>query len=152
MATAKTDTPGSTDNTGRTGRTVVAGYVATDLGRLVLDAAIHEARLRDARLVLVNSATGGAYADRGLVPAADLDAAADQARGAGVDAEVHQATNALAVAETLLEEVTRRDADLLVIGLRSRSRTGKFLLGSTAQTVLLRAPCNVLAVKLHDHA
>lgn len=131
-------------------RTVVAGYVSTDLGRLVLDAAVGEALLRDARLVLVNSATGGAYADRGLASAADLDAAAEKARAAGVDVEVHQATDALDVAETLLEEVTRRDADLLVVGLRSRSRTGKFLLGSTAQTVLLRAPCNVLAVKLHD--
>lgn len=138
--------------TDATGRTIVAGYLATDLGRLVLDTAIHEAQLRGARLVLVNSATGGAYADRGLAPAADLDAAANQARGAGVDVEVHQISDALAAAETLLGEVTRRDADLLVIGLRSRSRTGKFLLGSTAQTMLLRAPCNVLAVKLHDHA
>jgi len=147
--TASTDTPDATDETGRT---VVAGYVATDLGRLVLDAAIDEARLRDARLVVVNSATGGAYADRGLAPADELDAAADRARGVGVDVEVHQATAALAAAETLLDEVTRRDADLLVIGLRSRSRTGKFLLGSTAQTLLLRAPCHVLAVKLHDRA
>lgn len=147
MTATRTTPPG---DPGGVPKTVVVGYVSTDLGRLVLDAAVDEALLRDARLVLVNSATGGAYADGGLASAADLDAAAEKARGAGVDVEVHQATDALAVAETLLEEVTRRDADLLVVGLRSRSRTGKFLLGSTAQTVLLRAPCNVLAVKLHD--
>ncbi|MGB3762911.1 MAG: universal stress protein [Ornithinimicrobium sp.] len=131
--------------------TIVAGYAATELGRLVLEAAVHEAQVRGARLILVNSATGGAYADRGLASSADLDAAEAHARSAGIAVEVRQVNDALAVAETLLAEVVRTGADLLIIGVRSRSRTGKFLLGSTAQTVLLRAPCNVLAVKLHDH-
>ncbi len=39
------------------------------------------------------------------------------------------------------------DAGLLVIGLRKRTPTGKFLLGSNAQEILLDAPCPVLAVK-----
>lgn len=46
--------------------------------------------------------------------------------------------------EALLERAA--DADLLVIGLRRRSRVGKFILGSTAQDVLLKANCPVLTV------
>jgi len=37
-------------------------------------------------------------------------------------------------------------AGLIVIGMRSRSRVGKALLGSNAQDILLRAPCPVLSI------
>ena len=127
--------------------TVVVGYTPTPLGRQVLDAAIDEAARRDVELVLVNSATGASYADKGLAPQDELDEAVAEAQTRGVRARVQQVTDALAPAQTLLDEAARAKADLIVIGLRSRSRTGKFLMGSTAQTVLLGAPCNVLAVR-----
>jgi nucleotide-binding universal stress UspA family protein len=127
--------------------TVVVGYTPTPLGRHVLEAAVEEASRRRVDLVLVNSATGASYADRGLAPGAELDRAVADAKAQGVSARVHQAADALAPAQTLLDEAARVSADLIVIGVRSRSRTGKFLLGSTAQTVLLNAPCNVLAVR-----
>lgn len=127
--------------------TVLVGYTPTPLGHRVLQAAIDEAARRDVPLVVVNSATGASYADKGLAPADELDQAVAQAQARGVQARVHQVTDALAPAQTLIEEASRAHADLIVIGLRSRSRTGKFLMGSTAQTVLLSAPCNVLAVR-----
>jgi nucleotide-binding universal stress UspA family protein len=127
--------------------TVVVGYTPTPLGRHVLAAAIDEAARRDVELVLVNSATGGSYADKGLAPRDELDQAVADAQARGVSVRVQQVTDALAPAQTLLDEAARANAELIVIGLRSRSRTGKFLMGSTAQTVLLGAPCNVLAVR-----
>lgn len=126
--------------------TIVAGYVPNELGRTVLDAAVEEAVRRGGDLLLVNSATG-AYADKGMATEADLEEAASRARARGVLVATRQVPDALAVAETLLDEAERVDAQLVVIGVRSRSRAGKFLLGSTAQTVLLRAHCDVLAVK-----
>jgi nucleotide-binding universal stress UspA family protein len=127
--------------------TVIAGYVPTDLGQAVLEVAIEEASRRESHLLIVNSATGAAYADRGLASEEELQRATDSARDRDVRVEVKQFSDALAAEETLLDEANRSGAELIVIGLRARSRTGKFLLGSTAQTVLLRAPCNVLAVK-----
>ncbi|KRF03279.1 hypothetical protein ASG88_22315 [Nocardioides sp. Soil777] len=127
--------------------TVVVGYTPTPLGRSVLEAAIEEAVRRNVDLVLVNSATGASYADKGLAPQDELAQAVTDAEARGVSVRVHQDTDALAPAQTLLDEASTANAELVVIGLRSRSRTGKFLMGSTAQTVLLNAPCNVLAVR-----
>ena len=50
-------------------------------------------------------------------------------------------------ADEILRIAADRGADLIVIGLRRRSPVGKLFLGSTAQQMLLDAPCAVLAVK-----
>lgn len=50
--------------------------------------------------------------------------------------------------EKLVEVAESREADYLVIGLRNRSRVGKFLLGSTAQQILLASTRPVVAVPL----
>ncbi|WP_028658523.1 universal stress protein [Nocardioides insulae] len=131
--------------------TIVVGYMPGRAGEQVLTAAVAEARIQRAPLVIVNSSTGAAYADSGLVPEAQLLATRDHLRRQELDVEVVQIPDAVAVAQSLLLEARRVSADLLVIGLRHRSRTGKFLLGSTAQTLLLQAPCNVLGVRLLDH-
>lgn len=48
--------------------------------------------------------------------------------------------------DELLDAARAADASLLVIGIRSRSRVGKLLLGSTAQDLLLAAGRPVLCV------
>jgi nucleotide-binding universal stress UspA family protein len=53
-------------------------------------------------------------------------------------------------AEELVRTAEQEHADLIVIGLRRRSRVGKLVLGSTAQDVLLSAQCPVVAVKSED--
>jgi nucleotide-binding universal stress UspA family protein len=50
-------------------------------------------------------------------------------------------------AEDLLKVAEEVSAELIIIGLRRRSPVGKLILGSTAQRILLDAPCPVLAVK-----
>jgi nucleotide-binding universal stress UspA family protein len=53
----------------------------------------------------------------------------------------------LSPADDLTRVVSEEGADMIVIGLRRRSRTGKLLVGSNAQDILLNANCPVLAVK-----
>ena len=49
--------------------------------------------------------------------------------------------------DTVVQVAQRRDARLVVLGLRARTPVGKLVFGSTAQRILLDATCPVLAVK-----
>lgn len=49
--------------------------------------------------------------------------------------------------EVIVDAIEREKAGLLVIGLRRRTPVGKLILGSSAQRLLLDAPCPVMAVK-----
>lgn len=50
------------------------------------------------------------------------------------------------VGESLLDHAASTRADFLALGLRNRSRVGKFLMGSDVQQVLLSTPCPVLGI------
>jgi nucleotide-binding universal stress UspA family protein len=49
--------------------------------------------------------------------------------------------------EDIVAFAQENSADLIVIGIKKRSRVGKLMFGSTAQYVILSSECPVLAVK-----
>ncbi len=49
--------------------------------------------------------------------------------------------------EDLVEFAKNNDIDEIIIGVRKKSKVGKLVFGSTAQYVILKAPCPVVAVK-----
>jgi nucleotide-binding universal stress UspA family protein len=49
-------------------------------------------------------------------------------------------------ASMLIERAAEVEAGYLMIGIRNRSRVGKLLMGSTAQEILLNAPCPVVGI------
>ena len=128
---------------------IVVGYVPKPEGRAALRRAVEEARLRDARLVVVNSHRGGREfdSDDAMETEAQLQEVRDQLEGAGVEHEIRQMVRGMDPAEDLIALAAEVEADFIVIGLRRRTPVGKLILGSNAQRVLLDAPCPVLAVK-----
>ncbi len=132
--------------------TVVVGYVPKPEGRAALRRAAEEARLRGARLVVINSARGRRDFDEedNVRSEHELDAIRTQLRDAGLEAEVRQLVRGMDVAEDLISVAEETAADCIVIGLRRRSPVGKLILGSNAQRILLDAPCPVLAVKADE--
>jgi nucleotide-binding universal stress UspA family protein len=128
---------------------VVVGYVSSDEGRAALHRAAQECKLRNTRLVVINSNRGGKDLD--AVEAARYESELDDVRkeldAAGVSNEVRQLVRGLEPAEDIIAVAQEVSADFIVIGLRRRSPVGKLILGSNAQRILLEAPCPVLAVK-----
>ena len=49
--------------------------------------------------------------------------------------------------ENIVQFAEENDADLIIVGVRRRSKVGKLMFGSTAQFVILKASCPVMTVK-----
>lgn len=132
--------------------TIVVGYVPKPEGRAALRRAAEEARLRGARLVVINSNKGGREyeGDDAIAYAEELDAVRRELDEAGVEHEVRQLVRGQEPAEDLISVAEELSADYIVIGLRRRTPVGKLVLGSNAQRILLDARCPVLAVKATD--
>lgn len=129
--------------------TIVVGYVPKPEGKAALRRASEEAKLRDAKLVVVNSHRGGREFDREDAVETEDQLAEVEAELAdvGVEHEIRQLVRGVDPAEDLVNVAEEVSAEFIVIGLRRRSPVGKLILGSNAQRVLLDAPCPVLAVK-----
>lgn len=134
---------------GRSMGTIVVGYVPKPEGKAALQRAAEEAKLRDARLVVVNSHRGGREFDSGdaIESEAQLQEVKNELDAHGIPHDVRQLVRGMDPAEDLVNVANEVGADLIIIGLRRRSPVGKLILGSNAQRVLLDAPCPVLAVK-----
>jgi nucleotide-binding universal stress UspA family protein len=128
---------------------IVVGYVPTDEGRAALRRASSECKLRNTRLVVINSNRGGKDLDADDVARyeQELDKVRAELDAAGITHEVRQLVRGLEPAEDIIAVAEEVKADFIVIGLRRRSPVGKLILGSNAQRILLESPCPVLAVK-----
>ena len=128
---------------------IVVGFIRSPEGEAALSRAIEEAKLREAQLIVVHSMYGGRREDEAEVLAyrQELDVVDARLKSEGIDHTMHEYVRGLSPSEDLTRAAKEEDADLIVIGLRRRTATGKFLLGSNAQEILLDADCAVLAIK-----
>ena len=137
--------------------TVVVGVHGTSRSRTTIQAAAHEARCRDARLIAVMAYSGehalGVPAAR---PVATLRTASDDRLTAesalhdavvdalGDEADRVELRTALGLAGRNLVDTARKvNAQLIVLAGRGST---SMLLGTVSQYVLRRAPCPVLVV------
>ncbi|MTD44721.1 universal stress protein [Conexibacter sp. W3-3-2] len=77
---------------------------------------------------------------------ATLDAAADEARAAGVP-EVRVHARQGDPADAILDVAEELDSDLIVVGNKGMTGAKRFLLGSVPNKVSHHAPCSVLIVR-----
>lgn len=131
---------------------IAVGFLKTPEGEAALDAAVAEARRRDAELVIVHSSKGGERdeAEELQSYAQELDEIQGRLNDEGLTVDVHRFVRGNTPAEDMLELERDEDVDLIVIGIRRRSPVGKLVLGSNSQDIILQADCPVLCVKAGD--
>jgi nucleotide-binding universal stress UspA family protein len=66
---------------------------------------------------------------------------------AGIDCDTHVSVSYRTPGEDLVHIAQENRIDCIFTGLKKRSKLGKSILGSTAQYVILEAPCPVISVK-----
>jgi nucleotide-binding universal stress UspA family protein len=65
----------------------------------------------------------------------------------GIPCETQASVSYQSPGEDLVRFAKENDIDEIIIGVRRRSKVGKLVFGSTAQYVILEAPCPVVTVK-----
>lgn len=133
---------------------IVVGALRSPEGEAALTAAADEAALRRGQVLLVgyvptslDQQASRRYEQDRRAAEASVEELAERLRARGIEPSIHLPVGADSPAEAILQVARDEDADLVVIGVRRRSRVGKLVLGSNAQDILLGARAAVLAVK-----
>jgi nucleotide-binding universal stress UspA family protein len=77
----------------------------------------------------------------------NLDQVKREFANMGLACSTHVVVGRLSAGEDIVQFAEQNSIDLIVIGVRRRSKVGKLLFGSNAQLIILTAPCPVLTVK-----
>jgi len=124
-------------------------YDGSNVAGEALRVAGRQARAFSSTVFVATSLVGGAQTPQEEIDKAeqDIEYAAGVLRDEGIEAEAHLLVRGLEPGEDLLQFCREKEMDLVVLGVRKRSRVGKLLFGSTARFLILEAPCPVLSVK-----
>jgi nucleotide-binding universal stress UspA family protein len=134
-------------------RRILVGYDGSDPSNRALDRACGLAKLFGCRLTVLTAAADRLFDDNGvLIPALD-DEPGRKTVAQGVLRACRQgvpnveARTSLESADDALTLAAQEGFDLVVVGHRGLSPLREFFLGSTAKSVVDRAPCSVLVVR-----
>ena len=127
----------------------LVGYTGSEESKAALALARDYAKIFNAMVVVTTSMEGGAGEkpeDIGKVEA-DLKFATAFLEEAGIEFETQQLARGYSPGEDLVKFAEDNKIDQLFVGIEKKSKTRKMLLGSTAQYVILKAPCPVITTK-----
>lgn len=136
---------------------ILVGHSSDAEGKAALEHAVREAQVHDATVHVLrvirepgttNTQQMQEWRQLRDETEQELSALAERLEADGLGVQTHAIpSEGQEASEILLKAAERIDADLIVIGIRRRSRVGKLVLGSNAQDVLLGTPRPVLTVK-----
>ena len=128
---------------------ILVGYDKSRVSEDALKLAHEHARAFEADVHLLTSLQQGPDLQK-----EDIDAAEnrlDKLKLAGdfgnIHCETHASVTYLTPGEDLVQFAKDNAIDYIFIGVKKRSKVGKLVFGSTAQYVILEAPCPVVTIK-----
>ena len=128
---------------------IMVCYTGSRSSRAALNVVMERAKKMDAKIYLVASLEKGTEEEQKTIGELEgaLRSAEEELKKEGLPCETHLLVRGMTPEDDLLTYAEEEGVDELVLGIRKRSKMGKLLFGSTAQYLILNAPCPVLTVK-----
>ncbi len=128
---------------------ILVGYSGSGISNKALSLAREHARIFNARVFILTSMEGGS--GEKLKEIERIEKSLDEARQfmeeQKVACETHQLARGMSPGEDVVKFAKDNDINLIYVGIKKKSKAQKIILGSTAQYIILKAPCPVMAVK-----
>ena len=129
---------------------ILVAYDGSRAAEKGLTLAVEQARSINAKVHMVTS-TERTKTEKDLpeVEEAECGLLEAQARveKENISCSTHLLIRGMTPGEDIIEYARENNVDLIVVGVKKQSKVGKLVMGSTAQFVILKAPCPVLTVK-----
>ena len=129
---------------------LIVGYKhGTNQAENLLELASKRAQLFNATVLIVTVMSEGMEKDQDLIIQAEtaLEKAKIHFDNKEIPCETHLLIRGIDSGDDLVNFAKETQADEIIIGVKNRTKVGKLLLGSTAQAVVLNAPCPVVTMK-----
>jgi nucleotide-binding universal stress UspA family protein len=128
---------------------LVFAFDGSDSAKRALGVTQKLAKEINAKVYIVTSLIGGHTSNSGAIDEAEtrLDFAEKTLAAEGIICEKHLLVRGLEPGEDIVNFAKEVHADFIVVGIVKTSRVEKAIMGSTAQNVILEAPCPVITVK-----
>jgi nucleotide-binding universal stress UspA family protein len=128
---------------------ILVGFDGSRVSGAALELAAEHAQAFDAQILLVQSMVGGPEVLRSDFENAERELVSrkNQYREKNIACKSLLSVRGLSPGEDLVRLAKEHKVNEIIVGVRRRSKVGKLVFGSTAQYVILNAPCPVVTVK-----
>ena len=128
---------------------IMVCFDGSNVAKDALDLAKKRAKALGAKIELVTSMVGGPEVPKDEFDKVEkyLKKAKTSVQKDDIPCETLLSVQGLEAGEDLVRFAREAEIDEIYIGVKKRSKVGKFIFGSTAQYVILQAPCPVVTVK-----
>jgi nucleotide-binding universal stress UspA family protein len=128
---------------------ILVAYDGSKVTKEALQVAIKHAGAFKGSILLVHSMVGGPEIPRKEFEEAEKELQQQEIilKGDGLSCETLLSVRGLEAGEDMVRIATEKKVDEIIIGLQRKSKVGKLLFGSTAQFIIMNAPCPVVTIR-----
>jgi nucleotide-binding universal stress UspA family protein len=128
---------------------ILVGYDGSNAAKAAMELALKSAQAFQATVSVVTSMVKGAEENQKEIEQAErgLEYAQSLFEKNNVVCKTHLLIRGMSPGEDLVKFAQDNGVDQIFVGVKRRSKVGKLLMGSTAQYVILNAPCPVVTIK-----